>query len=203
MRKHGTLYIHNWVLCLIVSKKYTNEVSPQNSYVNWLNCPREMCSCGMFCAFCRSRKVSWFEWRSFLSSACRPLAVHHLQKMFVLRRTAIGCTKPLLFNYLFLLLGCVFKLALKGKNELLSKSIFVANCHDAPWLTNTQTEMFSVCWKCASKFNAPPDTIYVILEAEGNVRSSCLDVDAVASCPTHNGLQHKLRSPKQMAYLVF
>jgi len=41
---------------------------------------------------------------------------------------------------------------------------------DAPWLTNSQTEMFSVY--------------------AGNARSSCVVVGAVASCSTHAGLQH-------------
>ena len=42
--------------------------------------------------------------------------------------------------------------------------------HNAPWLTNSKTEMFSVYG--------------------GNARSSCLVVGAVASCSTHAGLPH-------------
>jgi len=42
--------------------------------------------------------------------------------------------------------------------------------HDALWLTNAQTEMFSAYAQSA--------------------RSSCLLVGAVASCCTHAGLQH-------------
>jgi len=42
--------------------------------------------------------------------------------------------------------------------------------HDAPWLPNSQTEMFSVY--------------------AGNAQSSCIVVGAVASCSTHAGLQH-------------
>jgi len=49
--------------------------------------------------------------------------------------------------------------------------------HDAPWLTNTRTEMFSVY-------------------AE-NAWSSCPVVGAVESCSTHAGLQHwNFGSPK-------
>jgi len=40
-----------------------------------------------------------------------------------------------------------------------------SNSHDAPWLPNSQTEMFSVY--------------------AGNTRSSCLVVGAVANCSTH------------------
>jgi len=42
--------------------------------------------------------------------------------------------------------------------------------HNAPWLANTQTEMFS--------------------DYAGNAQSSCLVVGAVASCSTHAGLWH-------------
>ena len=45
-----------------------------------------------------------------------------------------------------------------------------SNSHDAPWLPNSQTEMFSVY--------------------AGNARSSCLVVGAVANCSTHAGLLH-------------
>jgi len=48
--------------------------------------------------------------------------------------------------------------------------------HDAPWLTNSQTEMYSVY--------------------AGNARSSCLVVDAVATCSTRGFAALKLRSPK-------
>jgi len=44
------------------------------------------------------------------------------------------------------------------------------NSKQSRWLTNTQTEMFSVY--------------------PGNARSSCLVVGAVASCSTHARLQH-------------
>jgi len=44
-----------------------------------------------------------------------------------------------------------------------------SNSHDAPWLPNSQTEMFS--------FYA-------------GMRSSCLVVGAVANCSTHAGLPH-------------
>jgi len=43
-----------------------------------------------------------------------------------------------------------------------------SNSHDAPWLRNFQTEMFSVY--------------------AGNARSSCLVVGAVANCSIHAGL---------------
>jgi len=45
-----------------------------------------------------------------------------------------------------------------------------SNSHDAPWLPNSQTEMFLVY--------------------AGNARSSCLVVGAVANCSTHAGLPH-------------
>ena len=45
-----------------------------------------------------------------------------------------------------------------------------SNSHDAPWLPNSQTEMFSVY--------------------AGNAQSSCLVVGAVANCSTHAGLPH-------------
>jgi len=46
----------------------------------------------------------------------------------------------------------------------------IANSHDAPWLSNSQTEMFSVY--------------------AGNTQSPCFVIDAVASCSTHAGQQH-------------
>jgi len=45
-----------------------------------------------------------------------------------------------------------------------------SNSHDAPWLRNSQTEMFSVY--------------------AGNERSSCFVVGAVANCSTNAGLPH-------------
>jgi len=42
-----------------------------------------------------------------------------------------------------------------------------SNSHDAPWLLNSQTEMFSVY--------------------AANTQSSCLVVGAVANCSTHAG----------------
>jgi len=45
-----------------------------------------------------------------------------------------------------------------------------SNSHDAPWLPDSQTEMFSVYAR--------------------NARSSRLVVGAVASCSTYAGLQH-------------
>jgi len=75
----------------------------------------------------------------------------------------------------FLLITCNYRMVWATRRDLrytISKLVFlwrrIANSHNAPWLTNTQTEMFSVY--------------------AGNARSSCLVVGVVASCSTHAGL---------------